>query len=58
MRTPCVEEDSVNCYWNAREQGDGRGHSFYNRRLPGSGKVCLFYVNRDYARKHDHCSRP
>ncbi|WP_340376639.1 hypothetical protein U5640_16975 [Streptomyces sp. SS7] len=25
---PCVSEDSVNCYWDAGKQGNGRGMSF------------------------------
>jgi hypothetical protein len=25
---PCEYEDSTNCYWNAKERGNGFGHSF------------------------------
>ena len=28
--TPCGEEDSINCRWNAQEQGNGQGLSFVN----------------------------
>lgn len=30
MVTRCPEEDSDNCYWNARIRGNHRGHSFVN----------------------------
>ncbi|MFT3872640.1 MAG: hypothetical protein QM714_08335 [Nocardioides sp.] len=53
MRTPCAYEDSANCYWNAGEQGDGQGHSFYVRKFPH--RTCWMYVQRAYAKKHDHC---
>lgn len=26
---PCASEDSVNCFWDASEQGNGQGESFY-----------------------------
>jgi hypothetical protein len=55
MRTACVEEDSVDCYWNARTMGNGHGHSFYARRIPGTGTVCRFYVGRRFARHNDTC---
>jgi hypothetical protein len=25
---PCLTEDSDNCYWDAKERGNGKGHSF------------------------------
>ncbi len=28
MFWPCPTEDSVNCYWNAKTHGNGRGRSF------------------------------
>jgi hypothetical protein len=58
MRTACAEEDSVNCFWNAHAMGNGVGHSFYARRMPGdvTGLVCIFYASPRYARNHDHCS--
>ena len=27
----CPTEDSVNCVWNAQEQGNGEGQSFINK---------------------------
>ena len=60
MRRACANEDSANCYWNARQQGNGRGKSFYVRRIPHTGKrhplVCVFYVNRAESR-YDQCWR-
>jgi hypothetical protein len=54
---PCKTEDSVNCFWDARTQGNGRGHSFIVRQVPGRAHmVCVFYVDRRYAKKHDYCS--
>jgi hypothetical protein len=28
LDTPCAQEDSDNCYWDAEEQGNGEGTSF------------------------------
>lgn len=57
MSAPCVTEDSVNCQWNAHTRGDGSGHSFYVRELPGRARmVCVFYVSARYARTHDYCT--
>jgi hypothetical protein len=58
MTRPCATDDSVNCYWNAKLQGNSHGHSFYVRRMPGdiTGLVCRFYVNHRYAANHDHCA--
>lgn len=54
---PCVTEDSVNCYWDASIRGNGSGHSFIVRAVPGRAHiVCVFYVERTYARSHDYCS--
>lgn len=38
--------------------GNGHGHSFYVRRMPGdvTGLVCYFYVGTRFARTHDHCA--
>jgi len=52
---PCAQEDSVNCYWDAKTRGNGHGHSFVNRRMP-NGMVCVFYVEPTYATHHDHCA--
>lgn len=27
---PCATEDSVNCYWDAQQRGNGEGRSFVN----------------------------
>lgn len=57
LTQPCPTEDSVNCYWNAAEQGNGTGRSFYVRQFPGSAHmVCVMYVDRGYARSHDYCT--
>lgn len=54
---PCPTEDSVNCRWVADERGDGKGHSFVVREVPGSAHmVCVFYVDRKYAKRHDYCA--
>lgn len=56
MQTPCEYEDSVNCFWDAGQMGNGRGHSFVVRQVPGSARmVCVFYVQTGYARTHDYC---
>ena len=53
MRTPCAQEDSTNCAWNANLNGLGNGgHSFYVVRRPlegPHGRVigrvdCVYYV--------------
>lgn len=60
MQRPCRNEDSVNCYWNARLQGNGHGKSFYVRKMPhthnrhGQPLVCQFFVNRRESR-YDQC---
>lgn len=49
----CPQEDSVNCYWNGTERGNGTGPSFIVRRF--DGRACYFY---DRPRLHgwrDHC---
>lgn len=54
---PCPTDDSVNCAWDAQRQGRHGGHSFIVRQVPGSaGMVCVFYVDRRYAKHHDYCS--
>ena len=57
MTRPCAQEDSVNCYWDARTRGTGHGRSFYARLMPHThGKVvCIFYVKRSDARVSDQC---
>lgn len=60
MTRPCAEEDSVNCYWDAQAMGNGHGHSFYIRRMPGdiTGLTCIVYVKPRDARRWDHCYLP
>lgn len=56
-RTACVTEDSVNCYWNAEQMGNGNGQSFYVRLFPGRAQmICVMYVNKRYAASHDYCT--
>lgn len=48
---PCRSEaDDVNCFWNARTMGNGKGHSFYAVRM--GHRVSIIYWNREYNRKH------
>lgn len=54
---PCAYEDSNNCRWDATTAGNGAGHSFIVRRLPGTRLVCVFYTAPRYAARHDHCTR-
>lgn len=51
--TPCATEDDHNCYWNARKQGNGRGHSHYNIRVELD--QCVIYWSKSYNRTHGHC---
>jgi len=54
---PCQQEDSVNCHWDAGTSGNGEGHSFIVRAVPGKAHmVCVFYTDRRFARHHDYCS--
>lgn len=63
MRTLCSQEDGNNCAWNAREQGNGLGHSFYVvtrplRSMNGRiiGKVsCHFFVGKKADRNWSEC---
>jgi len=49
----CPQEDSVNCYWNAAEQGNGTGWSYYVRLVPGKARmVCVFYSTHP---GYDYC---
>lgn len=55
--TPCAQEDSNNCYWDAGKAGNGRGHSFYAVAFPGSkGITCVMYWQPKYAKHHNYCS--
>lgn len=52
----CAQEDSVNCAWDAKVQGNGEGHSFIVREFPGRKHMtCYLFQNRKYARNHDYC---
>lgn len=55
MTRSCATEDSVNCYWNARREGNGTGRSFYARLLPHTHgcKVVILYVKTADARVSD-----
>lgn len=57
MTRPCAEEDSVNCYWNAHQQGNGVGHSFFTRKI-SAHEVCRFYSNSRFAKHNDECFDP
>jgi len=61
---PCPTEDSINCYWDARLQGNGHGHSFYSVRVGGLTKGgeqiardCIIYWNPTYNRTYGQCYR-
>lgn len=55
-RTPCTQEGDVNCFWNASEQGNGSGHSYYVRQFPGPAHtVCVMYTERKFGQKFDYC---
>jgi hypothetical protein len=58
MSRPCYEEGSDNCYWNAKEQGNGYGLSYFVRRLPsdtpGYHIACIFYSKHPHL---DYCYR-
>ena len=42
LTTPCAEEDSTDCYWDAQSAGNGEGESFYAISLR-RGSVCVIY---------------
>lgn len=57
MTRSCKYEDSVNCHWDAAEQGNKKGLSFFVRLMPHSKiakkvKICIFYIDRP---RLDHC---
>lgn len=51
MTTPCAWEDSVDCYWDASEQGNGKGHSFYS--ICADNHLVVLYWQKRYAKKHN-----
>lgn len=40
LTTPCVEEDSANCFWDATRHGNGEGTSF----IDINGEVHYYYL--------------
>jgi hypothetical protein len=54
LTRPCEYEDSVNCYWDAGDTGNGGGHSFFAVRV--RDQVCVLYGEDRYARRHNHCA--
>lgn len=57
MRQACAQEDSVNCYWDARVAGNQHGHSFVVRQFPGSAHmVCVMYERAKDAARWDYCA--
>lgn len=53
VTTPCIQEDSINCFWNAGKAGNGRGHSFVSVRVGDTD--CVIYTERKYNREHGDC---
>lgn len=54
ISSPCADESDVDCYWNAKWMGNGRGHSYYAVSV---GKtVCVFYWSPKFAARHDYCA--
>lgn len=56
MRVACEQEDGRGCYWNAGEQGNGVGHSFYAIPAP-NGRTLIHYWDRSYGKTHDYITR-
>jgi hypothetical protein len=52
-QTPCEYEDSTNCFWDAGEQGNSKGHSFFAIKVGDS--TCLAFWDDRYARHHNRC---
>lgn len=50
---PCASEDSVGCWWNASESGNGVGHSFV--AVQRHGGYCIAYLAPKYAATHNYC---
>lgn len=64
VTTPCADEDSINCYWDAHLQGNGYGHSFYSVRVGGLTPTghrirrdCIIYWDRSYNATYGQCYR-
>jgi hypothetical protein len=54
VTTPCAQEDSINCFWDAGNAGNGVGHSFYSVRV--GNKMCTIYTDRAYNRRMGSCT--
>lgn len=59
MTTPCAQEDSYNCFWDAGSRGNHAGYSFFVRLMPartGTARTyCVFYPAHP---SKDYCDRP
>lgn len=55
LTTPCQQEDSTNCYWDASKSGNGVGHSYYAVKV--GHKTCVLYWGDRYAKRHNYCER-
>lgn len=53
MTTACKSESSINCYWNAQQQGNGHGHSYYVHQI--GNLICVTYAVDSFARANDYC---
>lgn len=58
VATACAQEDGsgslLPCFWDAKVQGNGMGHSFTIRRV-GTNLKCFTYWNRSYNIQHGFC---
>ena len=55
----CKYEDSVNCHWDAKNSGNGKGNSFFVRLMPHAKHakkvmVCWIFIDRP---RLDYCER-
>lgn len=66
MKTRCEFDELAQrsgCFWNAKQQGNGVGKSFYtvtarlfDRDGHRAGRTsCIYYVNAKFAKGHNHC---
>jgi hypothetical protein len=52
-QVPCPTEDSRNCFWDAGERGNHKGHSFF--AIPVGRTTCLVYWDDAYSKHHNYC---
>lgn len=53
MNKKCSSEDSVNCHWGAKGQGNRKGWSYMVREFPGRAHmICVMYIDHP---KSDYC---